>query len=600
MNELQDQVARIITDYAGYADGVIFGILALFALRIYAQRRATPALWFAAMSATITTIIVASAFLGEDPVNTDLELWATRILIAILAMFPFCLYRFMRCFAGAPRIVHAFANFMTIVVVMWSFLLPSFPEEGAPRSTVFTLYVIAFMVHWVVLSASATIFFWREGRRQPGVARRRLRLLSAGSTSMAAALLIASLGSQQTGPMVVVTQLLALGSALMFTLGFAPPRLLRQIWRAQEQREFTSGTRSLIAAKTVEDVMEGLLPVGTRMVGAQSLVLIDQSEKVVAYHGVTKSEADEIARCARNHDPDPNLVRCDIELGSLLATVSAVTPFFGDDELSLLEAIAALASAAVDRAMVLEREFEANERLQRLNELKNEFVAVVAHDLRSPMAVIAGFADTLIDRNDMLDDEQKEEFLKLISRNTKSLANFVEDVLQVARIESGEFSYDLQPFDVGEVVRRTVTELKDMRADVDLVANVEDGLPRAMGDEERNWQILTNLISNAIKFSGEEAKRVCVNVGLDDARTSIEVAVHDNGIGIKESDMPKLFHKFSRIAASEHRSVRGTGLGLYIVKAMVEAQGGSIRVESEPERGSTFTYTVPIAIGGGT
>ena len=118
-------------------------------------------------------------------------------------------------------------------------------------------------------------------------------------------------------------------------------------------------------------------------------------------------------------------------------------------------------------------------------------------------------------------------------------------------------------------------------------------LPAALGDAERNWQILMNLVSNAMKFS-EGDLRVGVQITTIPDENALAIAVRDHGIGISDEDLPRLFRRFSRVGPSR-RTVKGTGLGLYIVKSMVEAQGGRIWVQSTPGAGSTFTYTVPLA-----
>jgi len=160
-------------------------------------------------------------------------------------------------------------------------------------------------------------------------------------------------------------------------------------------------------------------------------------------------------------------------------------------------------------------------------------------------------------------------------------------------MESGELSYALEPFDARDVVGRIATEMRVVHPDLSLTVDAPAELPNALGDAERNWQILTNLVNNAMKFSdGEPSVRVRITTIPDERAVSI--AVHDNGMGIASEDLPRLFRRFSRVGPSR-RTVAGTGLGLYIVKSMVEAQGGRIWVQSELGAGSTFTYTVPMA-----
>ncbi len=241
----------------------------------------------------------------------------------------------------------------------------------------------------------------------------------------------------------------------------------------------------------------------------------------------------------------------------------------------------------------LENEREAVEQLRGLDQLKNEFVAMVAHDLKSPMTVIGGLADTMTAKWDRLENPRKMEFLGLISENVRKLADLVDDVLQVARIESNEISYLIAPFDLGTLVSRTAEEMLQAHPDRTIEVTVAAGLPPASGDEQRIWQVVTNLLSNALKFS-PEGSTVEVNVIHDDD-DSLRVDVRDHGHGIRSEEMSKLFQKFSRLTQAGPGGAKGTGLGLFICKRMVEEQGGTIWAESELGSGSTFSFTLPTA-----
>ena len=233
------------------------------------------------------------------------------------------------------------------------------------------------------------------------------------------------------------------------------------------------------------------------------------------------------------------------------------------------------------------------ERLQELDELKNEFVGIVAHDLRSPMTVITGYAGILEERWEDLSKEQIETFLAAIGRTVKSVGILIEDVLQVARIESGELNYRITMFDLSAVVQRTVDEMLIADSTRRCQVSVSDKPVMVIADEQRQWQVLSNLLGNAFKFSDEGEQ---VEVVVEGNAREAMVSVKDQGMGIALGDIGKIFEKFSRVEQSEHKPrVKGTGLGLYIVKRLVEGQGGKVSVVSEPGKGSTFTYTVPAA-----
>jgi signal transduction histidine kinase len=248
---------------------------------------------------------------------------------------------------------------------------------------------------------------------------------------------------------------------------------------------------------------------------------------------------------------------------------------------------------ATELLQAFELERETSRRLRERDQLKNEQVAMVAHDLRSPLSVIVACADLLSGRWHEFADAQIKEFIDAITRNAKGLVDVVEDALQAALIESGELKYDIKPFDIARLASRVVDDL--CRADSDLKIDFVSSpdLPAALGDEQRHWQILLNLLSNAIKFS-EPGELIKVEASAEQGE--ILVQIKDRGIGIASHEMPKLFKKFSRLEPRDPAlHPKGTGLGLYICKAMVEAQGGRIWGQSVPAEGSTFSYTLPLA-----
>lgn len=252
-----------------------------------------------------------------------------------------------------------------------------------------------------------------------------------------------------------------------------------------------------------------------------------------------------------------------------------------------LEIDARQAQEQSERAYQLERDAAA--QLRALDEMKNELMAITAHELRSPTTVIAGFASTLVERFDELSNEEKLDSAVRILANCKRLVALLDNILEVARLDSGEVGYDIRPFDVGELLRRAATELGGAGQGRIRVRLPEDSTP-ALGDEVRQWEILVNLVSNAIKYSADGQP---VDIEARHSGHEWEISVRDHGIGIRQEDVSRLFQKFSRIATPGGPRPKGTGLGLYICKTMVEAQGGRIKLETAPGEGSVFSYTIP-------
>ncbi|MCW2973030.1 MAG: hypothetical protein JWN72_1303, partial [Thermoleophilia bacterium] len=541
--------------------------------------------WFTVMFAVLVLVLAA----GRVP-PSDAVVWLPRATFAILTIVPFALYRFTRTFARGPRIVDVVTTIATAGIFVGA-LATSIPEEPGDWSTAVVVLIVGFLLHWVVMSVLSASFFIAEARRTVGVAARRMRLFAGAALLLALALLVSGAsGFGDASVVSIVVQLSGAAAAILFWFALAPPRMLRAAWRAAESDQFNLAVRGLLSGEDQQTVRDGLLESAIRMTGARGAVLRDAERRPLAWRGLDADEAQLLAGTdteVHGSDVGPALAT-----GGIVVAVGPATPFFGAEERRLLDTLGAFGQLAEERAQVLTLERDANRRLREVDQLKTEFVAMVAHDLRSPMSVISGFADTIRDRWDDLTDERKLQFLGLISRNTHSLAVFVEDVLQVARLESGEFHYDLQPFEPREVVNRIVAEFGLAHPELELEIDAAPELPAALGDSERNWQILTNLMTNAVKFSPQEP-RVRVKLRFLEEENAVAIAVCDQGVGISADDQSRLFQRFSRVG--ERRATVGTGLGLYIVKAMVEAQGGRIWVQSAPGEGSTFTYTLPAA-----
>ena len=238
-------------------------------------------------------------------------------------------------------------------------------------------------------------------------------------------------------------------------------------------------------------------------------------------------------------------------------------------------------------------ERETSRRLLEQDQLKNERVAMMTHDIRSPLAVVLGAADLLEHRWKDYSEAKRAELLQAIRRQGKNLLSLVDDALQASSLESGSIVYEIHPFDLKHVVTELVRDLTEADRTIALRVSAPTDLPPVTGDERRNRQILFNLISNAIKFSPSEQP---IDVTLSKEGTEAKVAVRDRGIGLPDDQREMVFEKFTRLRRAQGGiAVEGTGLGLYICRSMVEAQGGRIWIEATDGPGTTFCYTLPLA-----
>ena len=216
-----------------------------------------------------------------------------------------------------------------------------------------------------------------------------------------------------------------------------------------------------------------------------------------------------------------------------------------------------------------------------------EMISKIAHELRSPLTSVKGFSSTLIKRWDKFTDEQKFQFVETIHSDADRMSRIVSEVLDLARLESGRFELHATRVDLRSIAEKACTHHATLPGAERVEVDVPEGLT-AWADAERLGHVLSNLVENAVKFSDEGPIRISAKP-LDDG--GVELKISDQGIGIESE---RLDHVFSGPAPSGQRATpSGTGLGLYLSRRLVEAHGGSIVVESEVDRGSTFTVVIP-------
>lgn len=261
---------------------------------------------------------------------------------------------------------------------------------------------------------------------------------------------------------------------------------------------------------------------------------------------------------------------------------------FSEEEVELVSLLGRLVANAVQNIRAYEAERSRVEELRRLSQLRADFVSLVSHELRSPMAAVIGAARTLQDRWRLLTAEQRESFLALIGDETSRLAALVGDVLDTSRIEAGTFSYRFEDVDLARLVEDAVETASLAQEEVRVVASLNGTLPVVRGDRARLRQVLGNLIDNAVKYSPEGGE---VRVTAATLNGSVRVSVRDDGPGIPRDQQARIFEKFGRVDIPG-ASKPGTGLGLFIARSIAEAHGGTLDVTSAPP-GTTFTLTLP-------
>jgi len=221
---------------------------------------------------------------------------------------------------------------------------------------------------------------------------------------------------------------------------------------------------------------------------------------------------------------------------------------------------------------------------------QHDFISTVSHELRTPLTSIRGFAQTMLSSWDLLDDNSKKQFLKIIEEQSNRLIKLVENILAVSKSQSVE-NYIFKNVDTNNAIKNILPIIKQQYPSKKLVTKFNNKLPEILIDKDKFQQIIMNLVENACKYSKENTEIV---VKTDFAQNNmVSIKVIDEGEEIKEEDKERIFEKFSRIDNPLTRTVQGSGLGLYITKTLVETMKGKISVESKNGI-TTFEVLMPI------
>ncbi len=273
-------------------------------------------------------------------------------------------------------------------------------------------------------------------------------------------------------------------------------------------------------------------------------------------------------------------------VGALTYGYRTQTGAFTSRQKRLATGIARIGARIIDNARLVES-------YRRASQIKSEFLATLSHELRTPVNVILGMSEMLLDEGL---EEPLADFARTIDRQGQTLASMINDLLDLSAIEANRISLEHEPFDPRTVLEQTINAWAETARtkNLSLSAQVDGPLPRSVvGDARRAGQILSNLIGNALKFTEEGSVEVLLReVANEDGTSLLEFTVQDTGIGISPEGQERLFEAFTRVHAESHRHYGGTGLGLAICKRLTALFHGEIAVESEVGRGSKFRFTV--------
>jgi signal transduction histidine kinase len=509
-----------------------------------------------------------------------------RLVIALLVVFPYFLFRFTNAFHTANRRLANALFLLSAILVVWTFALPKIPQQGEARSGLFEAFVIVFFVHWAVLSVVSAWTLWRAGREEPTVARRRMQFLALATGVLTVALLFAVFTTKQYSGLSLGSGILATASVLAFLLGFSPPAILRIWWRTPEQARVQQAIVSLLTfAESQEEVASRVLEPAAGIVGARAIAIRNNEGVVVAAWNVPDDALERGQALPRLWD-DARVVELEVADGSsMVVWTSPYAPVFGDEELRVLKTLGALIGLALDRVRLFQAERHARISLERADAVKTNFIALAAHELRTPMTTILGFVTTLHALDERLDAEQRESVEAGLLQQTHRMANLVEQLLDLSRLDAEAIDISPERLDV----RAHIEEIVDVAA-ADLAVVQIDVPAGTMVDIDPHAldRIVTNLVTNAFRYGTPP-----VRVRAEQTDRHFRLTVEDEGDGVSSDFVPDLFERFTRGDRSRVITA-GTGLGLAIARSYARAHGGDLVYEDAEPHGARFRLILPM------
>jgi signal transduction histidine kinase len=264
-------------------------------------------------------------------------------------------------------------------------------------------------------------------------------------------------------------------------------------------------------------------------------------------------------------------------------------PSFPSEHIQLAEFVAWHVGQLLENRR-LSRRIASLEAQRELTRMQDDFISTVSHELRTPLGFIKGYVTTLLREDTEWDDASQKDFLEIIDDEADRLRELIDNLLDSSRLESGTLSMTFEPARLGPVVRAIIQRIESATPEIDVITEMPDDLPILEIDSTRIAQVLDNFLTNASKYA--PGAKVNIKVDADDEHVRVEV--RDEGPGIPQEHLSHLFERFYRIP--KNAATRGTGLGLYISRKIIDAHGGEIGVESIVGEGTSFFFTLPVKI----
>lgn len=568
-----------------------FILVALAAARVWWRVRTRHSAWLAAAFGAIALLLVVSRISrAQSDAGLGADLRRVVVIAALLA-FPYLLFRFALEFRTQHPRWELAIHVLSLGMIASSLTSPWWPQGAETRPAWFQFYVLAVLGYWLLVSVIVAVWLLRAGRGQPLVSRRRMQLMAWAAVVLSIVLLLQVEVSGDT--VYIATNTLAMVSAVMFVLGFSPPRGLREWWRRPAVERLRQAESRLMAATTRNEVASSLLPPAADLLGGGGAALFGRDAMPILNHGFSPERLEELTADLLEHiehlRPTP-LIEQDrlvisLRSGWLVVQASPYAPFFGLDEIALVTRLALLVDLAWGRIELFEAERGLREELQQANRELEAIVYGLSHDLRNPLVTILGYLDVLETDYAENIDEQGRHFLRRMRASAGYMDALIRDLLELSRV--GRATDETAVVDLGELVLEITGEVQ--RANPGLQVSI-DTLPAVRMSGTRARQLFTNLIENAVRHSGRSDVHVRVTADRGEDQ-SLHVAVIDNGKGIPPDYREKVFGIFEQLGSKERV---GTGIGLAICRKIVQQFGGSIEILDPPTTtGTQFRVTFP-------
>ena len=591
---------------------LIFVSVAQRAVRQPTRAHTDMTLFFGALAFVILASRISSLTGATPPA------WLTALEVAVLMAVPYILLRLVDDFTRVRSGVKRAAEL--------GFAAGVFAVVATGLSTPVVLYVV---LYFFVVSIYCAVVFIMSARRSKGVTRRRMEAISLGSILLGTDLLIAGLTplapADNRAVLQALGQILGLGSAVAYYLGFAPPPILRRAWQEPELRAFLARAASLPRLPATLDIVRELEHGASNSTGTTARIGLWQEDTSTLRFWEDDDSAVDLPAGAHfagrafelqrpifsgnpiRDNPEGAAEYRSRRIGAVLAapitagerrlgvlTLSAPRPpIFALSDIELAGLLADQAAVILESRALIDHATRVRAR-EEATRLKEDFLSAAAHDLKTPLTTVVAQAEFL-ERRAMREPSAPADIvgIRRVVRESKRLAGLVGDLLDATRLEQGGLVGEREPIDIATLAQDICAHVHD---GPDASSCVVDASAPVVGvyDRRRIEQLFQNLVENAKKYSPERTP-IKIKVWQEDGEARFSVA--DSGIGIPAADLPRIFERFSRASNVDDRRFHGMGLGLFICRGIVEEHGGRIWVESEVGKGSTFHVALPIADG---